>query len=446
MLKFDKGQIISKLHTFLEQLQKLLLRAAFVTQYYSKKLAFQFKKRAPALKKVHFDSFPAVHLKKMDWMDCVFKFSGEFVILVLAIGVSGFNLFYFSGSDAKDFTDKSLASKFLKNHYALNEKLYEKNNSIVTVVSHNSFIPQAQADDFSGLEVLANSAQTTGNEIVLGDDDSILAPNPDSILAQVNNAVKIIYQTQEGDSLKSIATKYGVSVDSIRWSNPSLTSSTIKPGWDLIIPPVNGVAVYANSNTTLPDLAIKYNPERYNPDKKVRDQSAAKLLESIIYFNGLGSAEDINDGDFLVIPGGVVAVPPQPTPTPRSATRPRTPRVDNSLNAVTSVSDGYDDEGHRFPKGYCTYYVASRTKITFGGNAKNWLANARASGYTTGSEPAPRSVVVTTDDARYGHVAYVEEVANGKILVTEMNYVGFNKISQRWIPINSKTIRGYIYP
>jgi len=85
-------------------------------------------------------------------------------------------------------------------------------------------------------------------------------------------------------------------------------------------------------------------------------------------------------------------------------------------------------------------------KITFGGNAKNWLANAKASGYVVGQEPAVHAAVVTNDSKRYGHVAYVEEVTADKILVSEMNFDHFNKVDERWIPIDSSSIRGYIYP
>ncbi len=442
----DKGKVISDIKTRLRKIKAFLSKAAFISQYYTKKLIFQIKRRAPSLKKLHVNSFPAIHMKKMDWMDFAFKFSGEILVLVLAASVTVLNLFYFNLPGKSGFKDTSLAGNFLNKHTSLNQKLYAKNNSIVTVVSQgNPFVQQAFADDFNGLETLAATQPDTGSEIIMGDDNSILAPNPDSIQGLVNNAVKKLYTTQEGDTLGSIAKANDVSVDSIRWSNPNLVSSTIKPGWVLIIPPINGIAVTANSNTTLPDLATRYSPERYNPNKTIRAQAAAELLEKIIYYNGLDSAEDINDGDFLIIPGGVVATAPVvPTPTPKPNTK--TPKVDNTLNAITSISGGYDDDTHSFPKGYCTYYVSTRTKITFGGNAKNWLANAKASGYVTGKEPAPNSVVVTTDSAKYGHVAYVEEVVGDKILVTEMNYVGFNKISQRWISVNSPTIRGYIYP
>jgi surface antigen len=90
-------------------------------------------------------------------------------------------------------------------------------------------------------------------------------------------------------------------------------------------------------------------------------------------------------------------------------------------------------------------------KITFGGNAKNWLANAKASGYVTGTEPAPRSAVVMTGSKgalrRYGHVAYVNSVnGDGTITISEMNYDHFNRIDTRTLAANDPSIRGYIYP
>lgn len=396
-------------------------------------------------------------MRKMDWMDFVFKFSGEIMVLSLAILVGALNLFYFSGNSKESFKDESIAGNFLLKHYSLNPKLFAKNNSIVTVINQNSgFVQRAYADDFIGLDNMAPVPTENSDTPVFSDENSILAPNPDSIQGLVNNAVKQVYTTKDGDTLKSISQQYGVSVDSIRWSNPSLTSTSLQPGWHLIIPPVEGIAVTATDNDTLPDLATRYNPERYNKDTKIRDALAAEILQKIIYYNGLDSAEDISGGDFIVIPGGVIAVPPvvpTPKPTPKPGKTPsnsKIPSYDQGLDTVTSISGGYDATNHTFPKGYCTYYVATRMKITFGGNAKNWLANARASGYVVSNEPAPHTAVVMTGPhgamRRYGHVAYVEEVVEDKILVSEMNFEHFNRVNQRWININDPTLKGYIYP
>ena len=86
-------------------------------------------------------------------------------------------------------------------------------------------------------------------------------------------------------------------------------------------------------------------------------------------------------------------------------------------------------------------------EIDFGGNANAWPGNAAAAGYVVTKVPAVGSAVVTTDGPRrYGHVAFVEKVTDSYIEVAEMNFVGFNKISRRKIPINSRSIVKYILP
>jgi surface antigen len=433
------------------RLKKTFSRFAFIAQYYSKKLLFQIKRRAPLLKKLHLESFPAIHLKRMDWMDFILKFSSELLILILSLSVAGLNFIFFAGSGAKNYQDQSLAADFLQRHPGQNPKLYARNSSIITTVSGNGFVPQAEAEDFTGLGSQGlDSGQTPddGSSIVMSDDDSLLAPSPDSIKSTLTNTIKKVYTTQAGDSLQSIAAANGVSVNSILWSNPLLTGASLKPGWSLIIPPEDGVVVTADSNTTLPDLAAEYSPDRYNPNKQIRDSSAAQLLDTIISYNGLDSAEDINAGDVIFIPGGVLAAPPAP-PAPKAKPKSKNLGPDTSINDVTSIGDGYDGVNHLFPRGYCTYYVATQMKITFGGNAKSWLANAKASGYVTGQEPAARSAVVFAGYGygRYGHVAYVQSVnGDGTITVSEMNYDHFNRVDTRTISVNSPGIRGYIYP
>lgn len=383
----------------------------------------------------------------MDWLDFSLKFSGEALVLGITIMVVGFNFYFFSFAQ---YSDNSHLAQFLNYHSELNPKLNAKNNTIKTIILADGLISQAQADNFVGLS--ADNAQLLDTDTVQDSASSegvLAAPSPDNIKASVVSVTKKIYTTVAGDTLNSLAKANGVSINSIKWSNPALVGDQLKPGWSLIIPPLDGIAVTADANTTLPDLATKYNPQRYNPDKKTRDASAAALLETIISYNGLDSAEDINPGDFLIVPDGVIAQAPAP-PAPKP--KPKAPVPDNSINDITSVSSGYDDVNHVFPKGYCTYYVASKMKITFGGNAKNWLANAQASGYVVKGpkEPAARTAVVMTGSKgqirRYGHVAYVESVTDTTITISEMNYVRFNKVNTRTLSINDPSIRGYIYP
>lgn len=89
--------------------------------------------------------------------------------------------------------------------------------------------------------------------------------------------------------------------------------------------------------------------------------------------------------------------------------------------------------------------MASKIHVSWGGNAKAWLANAQAQGKTITKKAVPGSIVVTTD-SRFGHVALVESVNESGFTVSEMNYEKFGKVNYRFIPHNSKTVRGFIIP
>ena len=410
------------------QFQTFKTRIAFKAQYYSKKLLFRFARRLPHFKKAHVNTFPAVHFKKLDWVDLSFKFSSELLVVGVALLFGLLNIFFFSGH--KIFADDSHTSKLLSYHTEYNPKLYAKLTSINTVViAKNGFFTQANADDFAGL----SPNQTAGNEQdqnqnTLITDGVITKPNlstQDLMAKQIK-----IYETKPGDTLKSIAKQNDISQQTIIWAN-NLPGNSIKPGWQLIILPTDGVVVKANSNTTLPDLAQKYKGS----------------LETIISYNGLASAEDIQEGQLIVVPGGSIAPPPAPTKVaPKNVKKPeKNIAAAEPIDNVISVDDS-SNEAHLFPKGYCTWYVAQKVRVPWGGNAKAWLTNAKAYGKKTGNQPASGTIVVTTDSARYGHVAYVEKVTEDTIIVSEMNYTGFGKVDWREIPKDSPILRGYIYP
>lgn len=386
------------------------------------------------LKKIHLESFPAIHLKRMDWMDFVLKFSSELLVLGFSLMVAGLNIFLFSGT----YQDKSLAGNYIIKHPEQNNRLYARNTSIVTVVS-NSFVQQAQAEDFTGLDSqgLALSDTNANSDIIIGDENTILAPNPDSINGLIANQVKT-YETKSGDTLQSIAKNFGITTQTILWANPKLTTPGIKAGWQLIILPTDGILVKATDNDTLPDLAKKYGVS----------------AETIISYNALDNAEDINGGDILIIPGGHMPSAPKPKVTPKPVTK-IIPRDSSKIGGAGPIDEVMPIEdiidaggGHIFPKGYCTWYVAQKLpgKIRWGGNANAWIKNSKAYGAVVDRDPAPGTILVTNESRKYGHVAYVEEVTPTSVIVTEMNYVKFGKVDRREIPLNSSVIKGFIHP
>jgi murein DD-endopeptidase MepM/ murein hydrolase activator NlpD len=96
------------------------------------------------------------------------------------------------------------------------------------------------------------------------------------------------YIVQKGDTLKGIAQKFGISLETILWANDLKKNSIIRPGKKLIILPVSGVLHLVKRGDTLSEIASLY---------KVK-------TEEIIDFNGLSEKGEIFIGDLLVIPGG----------------------------------------------------------------------------------------------------------------------------------------------
>ena len=111
-----------------------------------------------------------------------------------------------------------------------------------------------------------------------------------------------------------------------------------------------------------------------------------------------------------------------------------------------------------FTWGWCTWYAWQRTYDKLGidlpcwGNAKDWATEAQNAGWTVDSTAMADSIAVWTsspyideDGIRrdYGHVAYVENVEDGKIYISEMNFNGgFGVISEGYFDTSTGYWKG----
>lgn len=235
-----------------------------------------------------------------------------------------------------------------------------------------------------------------------------------------------VYTVQSGETLNSIAAKYGVTVSQIRWSNGNLfKNASILPGMKIVIPPTPGLVVTVSGGDTVQSLASKYKA----------DPSA------IADYNRLRT-NTLTAGQVLVIPDGVGPDFPPPPVVYQSQ--------NGSGGAMPTVVKGCclgPYAGTGFPVGWCTYYVATWRNVTWRGDAGWWYDNARAQGYAVGSTPKVGAIMVTWE-SYLGHVAYVEAVnADGSWTVSEMNYVAFDVIDWRTIhpgQLGSRLV-GFIY-
>jgi murein DD-endopeptidase MepM/ murein hydrolase activator NlpD len=108
------------------------------------------------------------------------------------------------------------------------------------------------------------------------------------------------YEVQDGETISSIAKKFGISVDTIKWAN-DITSDSIKPGQTLKILPVTGIAHTVKSGDTLESVAKKYDAE------------AQAIL--VFPFNDVPDDFSLRVGQVLIVPEGVK--PESATVTPK---------------------------------------------------------------------------------------------------------------------------------
>jgi LysM repeat protein len=263
-------------------------------------------------------------------------------------------------------------------------------------------------------------------DVSLGRYSTIIKPVSIPTSAPISHQ-PFTYTVAAGDSLKTIAGRYHVTVAEIRWSNSNLYSNaSVATGDQIVIPPVHGIVVTTKSSDTVTSLATKYQVD----------------AQTIIDFNRLRTAT-LTSGMTLVLPGGIGGAFPPP------------PALYQILSRITSVAYPVKVLGcclgpyvnNKFPVGWCTYYVATKRNVTWNGDAGYWYQNASYQGVPVGPTPKVGAIMVTWESWA-GHVAYVEAVnPDGSWVVSEMNWVAFNVIDERTIKpgqLGSRLV-GFIY-
>ena len=130
------------------------------------------------------------------------------------------------------------------------------------------------------------SAETPKQSIIVGDNvfsTSVSQKPRDKI---------ITYTVQKGDTLSTIARKFGISVETIQWEN-DITGESISVGDDLRILPVTGIAHKVGSGETIYTIAKKL------------DTAPQKIVD--YPFNDFANPETFSlvTGQTLIVPDGI---------------------------------------------------------------------------------------------------------------------------------------------
>jgi surface antigen len=269
------------------------------------------------------------------------------------------------------------------------------------------------------------------NELAQTDASAITKPQiiqPNSTRSEI-----ITYTTVQGDSVPSVATKFGISANTVRWANDLGDTDVIEPGRTLSILPTSGLAHTVAGGDTLESIASKYNAS----------------VDRIKTVNNL-ELSGVTSGQRLVIPDGV-----KPAPVPVAApVRNQNQSFGGDLGGSRVSTNVFATAGNRYAAGNCTWYAYERRAQmgrpvgSFWGNANTWASNARAAGYLVNRTPAA-GAVLADQTGYFGHVGVVERVlGNGDIVITEMNnyaYGGYNIVNSRTISAGQAAAYQYIH-
>ena len=235
-----------------------------------------------------------------------------------------------------------------------------------------------------------------------------------AVVGEKRNSV-IAYEVQAGDVISEIADAFGVTVNTLLWANNLSVWDYIKPGQKLVVLPVSGTRHIVKKGETLDQIVKKYKGN----------------LDETIEFNGLPANGNLAVGREIIVPDGQSPVYQSKSSSYASTIAPDFPRP-------------YATQSHKFPWGQCTWYVAQRRYIPWGGNAKTWMYQAPQYGFATGNEPRVGAIIATRENSYYGHVAYVESVDGDLVTISEMHLGrGIKKV--RALNKDDWRIIGYIY-
>lgn len=342
------------------------------------------------------------------------QYSAFMVVISSALLVSATNLaagketsgFLFGSLDSSDNYENPLADKiFLETN--------KKHDLAMVKLAQASTAPDPAAKTIDGGESLIMQGQA----LVAGTSPVKKDPEEDG-------GVKI-YEVLSGDTVSSIAARHRISVNTILWANSLDNIDEIMPGDKIFILPVAGLSYKVKKGDNITSIANKYKADK----------------DKIVAYNNLPADGELKEGEDIIIPGGQKETAASQQAVGRSpiASRPYEP-----FESSGKTLSGKDGAGHKFPYGYCTWYVSQKRYVPWGGNAGTWLYRAKSMGYATGRSPRVGAIIVTSE-SWWGHVGIVESVKGGSVTISEMNYKGWAKRSIRTLSAGSRTIKGYVY-
>lgn len=326
---------------------------------------------------------------------------------------------------------KSSDNEFLSGYFNDSEKnsTRSRTSSQESRKDNLAFVPLTKAPTSVNPEI---KEEATNENLSLVEGQALTASFGTPLKDPEENGGVKIYEVKSGDTISAIAAANNITVNTILWANDLDNVDSIMPGDKIFILPVAGLSYTVKKGDTLDSIANKYKADK----------------QKIISFNDLPADGRLDDGQEIVIPDGQKEVPQTNSGT-STGTGIERRQYATSTGGTPTVSgfrklDGKAGSGHKFPYGYCTWYVSQKRYVPWSGNAGTWLYHAKSAGYQTGKAPRAGAIMVSSE-SWWGHVAIVENVSGSSFTISEMNYRGWGKVSRRTISTSSRAVKGFIY-
>ena len=326
-----------------------------------------------------------------------------------------------SGSNVSAERSKTLASSETTGVSSVSKSAKSKTASVDELAAANAVTNLAETAELPSAGDLRESETSLTIKKNLSQNDTEVITKPDIVKPDTSAARGISsYVTKEGDTMESIAKKFKISSQTLRWAN-NTTSDAVEPNKTLVVPLVDGVVYTVKDGDTAQSLAEKYKTS----------------AERVVLYNDIDDGAKLSTGSRIVLPGGELPENERPGYV---ASRSRSTTTNASRSWLTA------SVGNRYAAGNCTWYAYERRMQlgrpigSFWGNANTWVASARAAGFVVNKTPAPGAIFQTTA-GYYGHVGIVERVENGVVYVSDMNHAGYGVITHR--TLNGAS--GYLY-
>lgn len=267
----------------------------------------------------------------------------------------------------------------------------------------------AESTDMPISNNVANLSQSLAVESAMAQTEANVISKPQIIQPTAGSRSTQQYTTVAGDSVPSLAAKYGISANTLKWSN-NLTSDAIEPGKTLTIMPVDGVLYTVKAGDTLDSIVSKYGSDR----------------QSVMTYNDLELTGNPVVGSQIIVPGGNLPETERPGYVAPLTSVSAGVSYSSYSGGYGSAYSGNISAGNKYAWGNCTWYAYERRMQlgrpigSFWGNASTWAYNGRAAGLRVDGNPEAGAIM--QNGGGYGHVAIVESVNPGvSVTISEMN-------------------------